>query len=105
MTTAPRFDLQSHSRHSDGELAPAEVVDAAAAAGSVSPPGVSTARSASTSPIPLSRQRRSSVPARAEACCALAPQTSTGPATGSCPALRAFSLYGFTPQLGEIANP
>jgi hypothetical protein len=30
---APTFDLQSHSRHSDGELAPAEVVAAAAAAG------------------------------------------------------------------------
>ncbi|MGE5617532.1 MAG: PHP domain-containing protein [Candidatus Woesearchaeota archaeon] len=33
MTDAPTFDLQSHSRHSDGELAPAEVVEAAAAAG------------------------------------------------------------------------
>ena len=33
MTAAPTFDLQSHSRHSDGELAPAGVVDAAAAAG------------------------------------------------------------------------
>lgn len=31
--TAPTFDLQSHSRHSDGELAPAEVVNAAASAG------------------------------------------------------------------------
>jgi predicted metal-dependent phosphoesterase TrpH len=30
---APRFDLQSHSTHSDGELAPAEVVQAAADAG------------------------------------------------------------------------
>ena len=30
---APTFDLQSHSRHSDGALAPAEVVSAAAAAG------------------------------------------------------------------------
>jgi predicted metal-dependent phosphoesterase TrpH len=30
---APRFDLQSHSTHSDGELAPAEVVKAAADAG------------------------------------------------------------------------
>jgi 3',5'-nucleoside bisphosphate phosphatase len=29
----PTFDLQSHSRHSDGELAPSEVVRAAAAAG------------------------------------------------------------------------
>jgi hypothetical protein len=29
----PRFDLQSHSTHSDGALAPAEVVDRAAAAG------------------------------------------------------------------------
>jgi 3',5'-nucleoside bisphosphate phosphatase len=29
----PRFDLQSHSTHSDGELAPAEVVRHAAAAG------------------------------------------------------------------------
>jgi 3',5'-nucleoside bisphosphate phosphatase len=30
---APTFDLQSHSRHSDGELAPDQVVGAAAAAG------------------------------------------------------------------------
>jgi predicted metal-dependent phosphoesterase TrpH len=30
---APTFDLQSHSRHSDGELRPAEVVAAAAQAG------------------------------------------------------------------------
>jgi predicted metal-dependent phosphoesterase TrpH len=30
---APTFDLQSHSRHSDGALAPAQVVAAAAAAG------------------------------------------------------------------------
>jgi predicted metal-dependent phosphoesterase TrpH len=30
---APRFDLQSHSTHSDGELAPAEVVERAARAG------------------------------------------------------------------------
>jgi 3',5'-nucleoside bisphosphate phosphatase len=30
---APTFDLQSHSRHSDGELSPAEVVNAAASAG------------------------------------------------------------------------
>jgi predicted metal-dependent phosphoesterase TrpH len=30
---APTFDLQSHSRHSDGELAAAEVVSAAASAG------------------------------------------------------------------------
>jgi predicted metal-dependent phosphoesterase TrpH len=30
---APTFDLQSHSTHSDGELAPADVVSAAAAAG------------------------------------------------------------------------
>src|SRR5205807_1644733 len=30
---APTFDLQSHSRHSDGELVPAEVVSAAASAG------------------------------------------------------------------------
>jgi len=30
---APTFDLQSHSRHSDGELAPAEVVSAAASSG------------------------------------------------------------------------
>lgn len=33
MTAPPAFDLQSHSRHSDGQLAPAEVVHAAAAAG------------------------------------------------------------------------
>ncbi|MBV8431333.1 MAG: PHP domain-containing protein [Solirubrobacterales bacterium] len=33
MSHAPRFDLQSHSRCSDGELTPAEVVAAAAAAG------------------------------------------------------------------------
>ena len=33
MTAAPRFDLQSHSRHSDGALSPSEVVAAAAAAG------------------------------------------------------------------------
>jgi 3',5'-nucleoside bisphosphate phosphatase len=33
MSDAPTFDLQSHSRHSDGALSPAEVVDAAAAAG------------------------------------------------------------------------
>ncbi|HEY8303004.1 MAG TPA: PHP domain-containing protein [Solirubrobacteraceae bacterium] len=32
-TTAPPFDLQSHSTRSDGELAPAEVVAAAARAG------------------------------------------------------------------------
>jgi predicted metal-dependent phosphoesterase TrpH len=32
-TGAPSFDLQSHSRHSDGALAPAEVVAAAAQAG------------------------------------------------------------------------
>ncbi len=31
--TSPTFDLQSHSRHSDGALAPAEVVAAAAGAG------------------------------------------------------------------------
>ncbi len=31
--TPPRFDLQAHSLHSDGELSPAEVVAAAAAAG------------------------------------------------------------------------
>jgi predicted metal-dependent phosphoesterase TrpH len=31
--SAPTFDLQSHSRHSDGALAPAEVVAAAAQAG------------------------------------------------------------------------
>jgi 3',5'-nucleoside bisphosphate phosphatase len=31
--SAPSFDLQSHSRHSDGALAPHEVVEAAAAAG------------------------------------------------------------------------
>jgi 3',5'-nucleoside bisphosphate phosphatase len=30
---APTFDLQSHSQHSDGELSPREVVEAAAAAG------------------------------------------------------------------------
>jgi predicted metal-dependent phosphoesterase TrpH len=30
---APTFDLQSHSRHSDGQLAPADVVSAAASAG------------------------------------------------------------------------
>ena len=30
---APRFDLQSHSVHSDGELAAAQVVENAAAAG------------------------------------------------------------------------
>jgi predicted metal-dependent phosphoesterase TrpH len=33
MTYAPTFDLQSHSSHSDGELTPAGVVEAAAAAG------------------------------------------------------------------------
>jgi 3',5'-nucleoside bisphosphate phosphatase len=33
MAPLPRFDLQSHSRHSDGALTPAEVVRAAAAAG------------------------------------------------------------------------
>src|SRR3954467_1106847 len=33
LKTAPTFDLQSHSTHSDGELAPAEVVQRAAAAG------------------------------------------------------------------------
>src|SRR5437588_5781356 len=33
MTAPPTFDLQSHSRHSDGALSPAEVVAAAAAAG------------------------------------------------------------------------
>jgi predicted metal-dependent phosphoesterase TrpH len=33
MSDAPAFDLQSHSRHSDGELSPTEVVQAAAAAG------------------------------------------------------------------------
>jgi predicted metal-dependent phosphoesterase TrpH len=33
MPAAPTFDLQSHSRHSDGALAPAEVVRAAAGAG------------------------------------------------------------------------
>jgi predicted metal-dependent phosphoesterase TrpH len=33
MDRAPRFDLQSHSRHSDGELSAAEVVRAAAEAG------------------------------------------------------------------------
>jgi predicted metal-dependent phosphoesterase TrpH len=33
VSTAPTFDLQSHSLESDGELAPAEVVRAAAAAG------------------------------------------------------------------------
>ena len=33
MPPPPRFDLQSHSRHSDGALSPAEVVHAAAAAG------------------------------------------------------------------------
>jgi 3',5'-nucleoside bisphosphate phosphatase len=33
VATAPTFDLQSHSLQSDGELAPAEVVRAAAAAG------------------------------------------------------------------------
>jgi predicted metal-dependent phosphoesterase TrpH len=32
-TTAPTFDLQSHSIHSDGELPPRAVVEAAAAAG------------------------------------------------------------------------
>jgi predicted metal-dependent phosphoesterase TrpH len=32
-SAAPTFDLQSHSRHSDGELEPAEVVRLAAAAG------------------------------------------------------------------------
>ena len=31
--SAPVFDLQSHSLHSDGELAPAQVVENAAAAG------------------------------------------------------------------------
>jgi len=33
MSDPPTFDLQSHSRHSDGELTPEEVVGAAAAAG------------------------------------------------------------------------
>jgi 3',5'-nucleoside bisphosphate phosphatase len=33
MSDAPSFDLQSHSRHSDGELTPAGVVEAAATAG------------------------------------------------------------------------
>ncbi|HTX31158.1 MAG TPA: PHP domain-containing protein [Solirubrobacteraceae bacterium] len=33
MSDAPTFDLQSHSRHSDGELTPRGVVEAAAAAG------------------------------------------------------------------------
>jgi len=33
MTEAPRFDLQAHSRHSDGVLAAAEVVERAAAVG------------------------------------------------------------------------
>jgi predicted metal-dependent phosphoesterase TrpH len=33
LTEAPTFDLQSHSRHSDGALSAAEVVKAAAAAG------------------------------------------------------------------------
>ena len=33
VTDRPTFDLQAHSRHSDGALAPAEVVAAAAAAG------------------------------------------------------------------------
>ena len=33
MSDAPPFDLQSHSRHSDGELTPTGVVEAAAAAG------------------------------------------------------------------------
>jgi predicted metal-dependent phosphoesterase TrpH len=33
VNTAPAFDLQAHSRHSDGELEPAEVVRLAAAAG------------------------------------------------------------------------
>ncbi len=33
MTAGPTFDLQAHSRHSDGELPPAEVVRLAAAAG------------------------------------------------------------------------
>lgn len=33
MNDAPVFDLQSHSRHSDGELTPTGVVEAAAAAG------------------------------------------------------------------------
>jgi 3',5'-nucleoside bisphosphate phosphatase len=33
MSDAPTFDLQSHSRHSDGALAPTGVVEAAAAAG------------------------------------------------------------------------
>jgi len=33
MTDRPTFDLQSHSTHSDGALAPAEVVEAAADAG------------------------------------------------------------------------
>src|ERR1700681_4677128 len=31
--SGPRFDLQSHSTHSDGELAAAEVVERAAASG------------------------------------------------------------------------
>src|SRR3954452_20311222 len=33
LQTAPAFDLQAHSTHSDGALAPAEVVARAAAAG------------------------------------------------------------------------
>ena len=33
MSESPTFDLQSHSRHSDGALSPSEVVAAAAAAG------------------------------------------------------------------------
>src|SRR3954471_2475187 len=33
LKTAPAFDLQAHSTHSDGTLAPAEVVGRAAAAG------------------------------------------------------------------------
>ena len=33
MTDRPTFDLQAHSTHSDGALAPAEVVEAAADAG------------------------------------------------------------------------
>jgi predicted metal-dependent phosphoesterase TrpH len=33
MSDGPPFDLQSHSRHSDGELSPTEVVGAAASAG------------------------------------------------------------------------
>ena len=46
-----RFDLQSHSVHSDGELSAADVVASAAAAGQ----GASAVSSTTTSPLPCGR--------------------------------------------------